>query len=105
VQKRTDASPRKRDDPLMRKQIAEQDEVNGASLRASCPMCHSIAPAPDNDTRDWRCRRCGQRWDAARLAAVAVYAAWAADHDRAAISIGGVRFRRAKDRRRSTRQP
>jgi hypothetical protein len=32
---------------------------------------------------EWRCVRCGQRWDAARLEAVAAYTAWAADHDRA----------------------
>ncbi|HEU4891240.1 MAG TPA: hypothetical protein VFT47_06795 [Vicinamibacterales bacterium] len=30
----------------------------------------------------WRCVRCGQHWDAARLAAVAAYAAWSVDRDR-----------------------
>jgi hypothetical protein len=35
-----------------------------------------------DDGADWRCVRCGQHWDAARLAAVAAYAAWTIDHDR-----------------------
>jgi hypothetical protein len=30
----------------------------------------------------WRCVRCGQHWDAARLAAVAAYATWVAERDR-----------------------
>ena len=30
---------------------------------------------------DWRCLRCGQRWDAARLEAVTAYAAWVAAHE------------------------
>lgn len=25
---------------------------------------------------DWRCRRCGQRWDSRRLTSVAAYAVW-----------------------------
>jgi hypothetical protein len=31
---------------------------------------------------DWCCTTCGQRWDAVRLATVASYALWAAEHDR-----------------------
>jgi hypothetical protein len=49
-------------------------------------MCHT----PTSVTRqtieaggDWRCVRCGQHWDAVRLAAVSAYAAWIIDHDRA----------------------
>ena len=52
---------------------------------ATCPMCHT----PTSVTQDaieaggnWRCVRCGQHWDAARLAAVATYAAWVADRER-----------------------
>lgn len=43
-----------------------------------CPMCHAVAPSPGAiEAGDgWRCGRCGQRWDAARLATVASYAAW-----------------------------
>jgi hypothetical protein len=51
---------------------------------AACPLCHtSHASLTDEAVQagaDWRCLRCGQRWDAARLAAVAAYAAWAAEH-------------------------
>jgi transcription elongation factor Elf1 len=52
---------------------------------ATCPMCHASATLSQSALEaggDWRCVRCGQRWDAARLEAVAAYAAWSADHDR-----------------------
>jgi hypothetical protein len=48
-------------------------------------MCHTSARLSQSDLEaggDWRCVRCGQHWDAARLAAVAAYAAWVVDHDR-----------------------
>ena len=48
-------------------------------------MCHTPASVTQNAIEagdDWRCVRCGQHWDAARLAAVAAYAAWVADRDR-----------------------
>lgn len=53
---------------------------------AACPMCHTAATLSRSALEaggDWRCVRCGQHWDAARLAAVAAYAAWRVDHDRA----------------------
>ena len=52
---------------------------------ATCPMCHTSATLSQSALDaggDWRCVRCGQRWDAGRLAAVAAYAAWSVDHDR-----------------------
>lgn len=52
---------------------------------ATCPMCDTSARLSQSALEaggDWRCVRCGQRWDAARLAAVAAYAAWTVDHDR-----------------------
>jgi predicted Zn finger-like uncharacterized protein len=52
---------------------------------ATCPLCHTAATLSQIALEaggDWRCTRCGQRWDATRLAAVAAYAAWRADHDR-----------------------
>jgi predicted Zn finger-like uncharacterized protein len=52
---------------------------------ATCPMCHTSATLSQSALEaggDWRCARCGQHWDAARLAAVAAYAAWSRDHDR-----------------------
>jgi hypothetical protein len=48
-------------------------------------MCHTSATPSQSALEaggDWRCARCGQHWDAARLAAVAAYAAWSRDHDR-----------------------
>jgi transcription elongation factor Elf1 len=45
----------------------------------TCPMCHTPASLTHsaNDARaGWRCDRCGQRWDATRLSAVAAYSAW-----------------------------
>ena len=52
---------------------------------ATCPMCHTSAPLSQSAVEaggDWRCVRCGQRWGASRLAAVAAYAAWTVDNDR-----------------------
>ena len=48
----------------------------------ACPMCHTPAPlalAAIDAGADWRCGRCGQRWNAARIAAVTAYAAWVVD--------------------------
>lgn len=51
----------------------------------TCPLCHTTRPTVAGDTLeagiDWRCARCGQTWDALRLATVAAYAAWAVEHD------------------------
>jgi hypothetical protein len=58
-----------------------QDNIRSAT----CPMCHTSATLSQSALEaggDWRCVRCGQHWDAARLEAVAAYAAWRADHDR-----------------------
>jgi hypothetical protein len=57
---------------------------------ARCPMCHTSATLSKSALDSggtWRCVRCGQHWDAARLAAVAAYAAWSLKHDR--IGSGG----------------
>ena len=59
----------------------EQDD--GAT--ATCPMCHTSATLSLSALEaggDWRCVRCGQQWDARRLATVAAYAAWTVAHDR-----------------------
>jgi len=48
-------------------------------------MCHTSATLSQSALEaggDWRCARCGQHWDSARLVAVAAYAAWSRDHDR-----------------------
>jgi predicted Zn finger-like uncharacterized protein len=50
-----------------------------AVVHATCPFCHTRNMSLSNDALAtgawWRCPRCGQRWDARRLAAVAAYAA------------------------------
>jgi hypothetical protein len=65
--------------------IPGPDGEPDAVRAVACPMCHSPAPLTPSalDTGGaWRCGRCGQHWDAARLTAVAAYAAWVADRDR-----------------------
>ena len=46
---------------------------------ATCPLCHTTDTSLTDDElaggRGWRCIRCGQHWDARRLATVAAYAA------------------------------
>lgn len=60
------------------------DEAPNVVRPATCPMCHtglSVTQAALDAGGGWRCVRCGQYWDARRLAAVASYAAWVADRD------------------------
>jgi hypothetical protein len=49
---------------------------------ATCLSCHTEDATLSNRAvaagADWRCRRCGQRWDASRLATAAAYASWLA---------------------------
>ena len=55
---------------------------------ARCLSCHAEDPTVTNRAleagADWRCWRCGQRWDAARLVTVAAYGAWLSDRTAAA---------------------
>ena len=70
---------------------------------ATCPLCHAHRVAstqePLETDEDWRCARCGQRWDAPRLAAVAAFAEWVArresarDGGAASHDTGGLRPR------------
>ena len=61
--------------------------TNAASAQTTCPFCHTaralLSTGAGEAPGDWRCGRCGQRWDASRLATVAVYARWALEHDKA----------------------
>ena len=54
--------------------------VNDAAM---CPSCHTTDPHMNSVLLaaggDWRCGRCGQRWDALRLAKVAAYDRWVAE--------------------------
>ena len=51
---------------------------------ATCPSCHtedaSVTNLAVSAGADWRCSQCGSRWNAVRLATVAAYAAWVAEH-------------------------
>ena len=61
------------------------DDGPDAPRYATCPMCHTPASMLRNAVEAggaWRCVRCGQHWDAGRLAAVAAYAAWTVDRER-----------------------
>ena len=69
----------------------------GLSGFATCPSCHSIDATMTtfavNGGADWHCGRCGQRWDAVRLATVAAYGVWLsrctnASHHRSIIAGG-----------------
>ena len=54
---------------------------------ATCLLCHTSATLTQSALEaggDWRCVRCGQHWDARRLATVTAYAAWTVDRDRVA---------------------
>jgi Zn ribbon nucleic-acid-binding protein len=62
------------------------DDEQNLLRPATCPRCHTsatLAQSAIDAGGAWRCVRCGQHWDSARLSAVAAYAAWTIDHDRA----------------------
>jgi ribosomal protein L37AE/L43A len=66
--------------------IALLDDEADAARSVTCPMCHVDAPLTQSALAAggaWRCVRCGQHWDGDRLTAVAEYAVWVADRDRA----------------------
>ena len=52
---------------------------------ATCPRCHTKDSRISQDAlaagEGWRCSRCGQNWDAARLKTVAAYERWTLEHD------------------------
>jgi predicted Zn finger-like uncharacterized protein len=66
--------------------VALIDDETDAVRPATCPMCHTRVPLTQSALEAggaWRCVRCGQHWDAARLSTVAAYAAWVVERDRA----------------------
>jgi hypothetical protein len=66
--------------------VALLDDEPDAVRSVTCPMCHAGASLTQHALDAggaWRCVRCGQHWDADRLKAVAAYAVWVADRDRA----------------------
>lgn len=66
------------------------DRNENLSQRAACPGCHTPHPSLTQEGLGrgvgWQCVRCGERWDARRLAAVAAYAAWVAERDAVATA-------------------
>jgi hypothetical protein len=55
--------------------VGKNDVALGAAR--TCLLCHTIDNGVTHDGLDrgqyWRCTRCGQMWDAARLAAATAY--------------------------------
>jgi hypothetical protein len=55
------------------------------SRLATCPLCHTPRASLTDQALQAggasRCVRCGQRWDARRMATVAAYAAWDAERE------------------------
>jgi ribosomal protein L37AE/L43A len=63
---------------------ARPDNTLDLSQGASCPMCHTPTATTRREVQAgsaWRCVRCGQHWDATRLAAVAAYSVWKSERD------------------------
>ena len=60
--------------------IAPEPVLVGSPI--SCPLCHTVNSTMTEEAltkgSSWRCPRCGQTWDAHRLAAVAAYARYIA---------------------------
>jgi len=56
---------------------------------AVCPSCHtqdrSMTNLAVSAGADWQCSRCGSRWDAVRLAAVAAYDLWVSERTAASV--------------------
>jgi hypothetical protein len=51
--------------------------------RVECLLCHAVQrnSSAGDASRAWRCARCGQHWDAARVAAVMNYRRWVIAED------------------------
>jgi transcription elongation factor Elf1 len=65
--------------------MASDDDTSAGLRLAACPFCHTDSSVShttlESAGEGWQCVRCGQRWDAQRLATVAAYTAWASAHD------------------------
>src|SRR3954469_2275955 len=81
--------------------VALLENEPDAEQPAMCPMCHTPAPVTQSGVEaggEWSCVRCGQHWNAARLAAVAGYAAWVVAGERAANRLNERRQDAGQDR-------
>ncbi len=66
--------------------VALLDDGPDVAQSVTCPMCHtgaSVTQRALDAGGAWQCVRCGQQWNAARLATVAAYAAWVLDRAQA----------------------
>jgi hypothetical protein len=63
------------------------------SRRVTCPLCQTSHAWSTHEAlqtgEGWQCVRCTQQWDAPRLATVAAYAAWVAEHESVQRKRGG----------------
>jgi hypothetical protein len=76
--------------------MTDDANTTGASTAATgatlcvCPMCHTVAAAMTGSALDsggyWLCLRCGQEWDAHRLATRAAYKTYAEHATRVAFA-------------------
>ena len=66
-------------------QVEPVVQRHAVQRHVTCPLCHTTDSSLSNDALaaggSWSCTRCGQGWNARRLATVAAYAAWALEHD------------------------
>ena len=75
--------------------IAPLEAPQDTSRLVTCPLCHTrhawLTQEALQTGEGWRCVRCRQDWDAGRLATVATYAAWVAEHESAhATKVGWI---------------
>ena len=79
-----------RNPALIDETAAPLDSDRDLSQRAVCPGCHTPHPSLTLEGLasgvGWRCLRCGERWDARRLATVAAYKAWVAEREKPAAA-------------------
>jgi transposase-like protein len=58
------------------------EALTDAALSPTCPLCHTLEVTLTNagvaEGAAWRCSRCGQNWNAKRLATASAYARSAA---------------------------
>jgi hypothetical protein len=72
-------------DSASRPSLSPLQAIAPALVRfATCPSCHTVDASMTNVAvsggADWLCGRCGQRWDALRLATAAAYDVWLFEH-------------------------
>jgi predicted Zn finger-like uncharacterized protein len=71
--------------PSTRRVTALLEAPPDTSRLVTCPLCHTKHASLTHEALqaggEWRCSRCGQRWNARRLATVAAYATRVAERE------------------------